>query len=99
MSEFVLPSEEMMSELCQKGMEIYYRLLPMVESEHRDEYIAIHVDSGDYEVGPTMTRASKALRQAHPPDGRVFVRRIGEEPDHSLAARIERGKGMAQARK
>ena len=51
-------------------------LKAMLEPSHRDEFIAIEPDSGDYYLGPTLTEAVTAARAAHP-NRLSFVMRIG----------------------
>jgi len=56
------------------------RLRAVVEPEHRDEYIAIEPDSGDYFLGTTLSEAIGAASEAHP-DRLVHTMRVG----HSAA--------------
>ncbi len=52
------------------------RLQSALEAAHRDEFLTIEPDSGDYFVGSTMREAIDAARTAHP--GKIsFVMRIG----------------------
>lgn len=48
--------------------EQYYRdhLKDKLEATHRDSYVAIEPDSGDYFLGATDDEATAAARQAHP---------------------------------
>lgn len=57
-------------------------------------FVAIHVDSGDYAVAPSSSAATRILRTRHPADGRIFVRRITEEPDYGLSMRILAGENV-----
>jgi hypothetical protein len=85
----MIPSEDYLDRLSSDGMALYEsKLREILEREHDGEYVAIHVDSGDYAVGGTFVAAARELRKRHEPDGRVFGRRIGNIPDYLLAARI-----------
>ena len=54
------------------------RIGPILEAEHRDEFVAIEPDSGDYFLGDSLSEAMAAARRAHP--GRlVHGMRVGHE--------------------
>src|SRR5436190_24179078 len=91
--------EATLNEIERKGSAIYERLRPEIEAEHLNEFIAIHVETGDYSIGKSAGQASRAMRITHPPDGRMFVRKIGEEPEYGLAARIMAGEMMTRSKK
>src|SRR5437868_3478341 len=73
------------------GDTLYEKLRGHLEEERSGEYIAIHVDSGEYEIGRTSNLAVRALLARRPADGRIHVQRIGDQPDYALAARILTG--------
>lgn len=52
------------------------RLKSTFEATHRNEFLTIEPDSGDYFLGSTMREAIDAARKAHP-DRISFVMRIG----------------------
>ena len=84
-----IPSDEYLEQLSRAGTALYEdKLRPILEPAHNDEYVAIHVDSGDYALGRTFVAAIRELRKRHEPDGRVFGRRVGDTPDYLIAARI-----------
>src|SRR6266700_535607 len=83
-----LPSEEFQREVARLGRKRYEALKTQLESEHEGKYIAIHVDSGDYRIADSTSRAAREMEQTHPTDGRLYMRRIGQEPEWGLAARI-----------
>jgi hypothetical protein len=75
-------------ELGRIGERIYEtQLKAELEPECDRQYIAIHVDTGDYAVAHTAGDAMRAINGKHP-DSRWYVRRIGDEPEYGLAARI-----------
>ena len=42
------------------------RLRSLLEPEHRDEFVAIEPESGDYFLGKTLNEATRAARHAYP---------------------------------
>lgn len=52
------------------------RIRAQVEARNRGRYIAIDVDSGDYEIGEDRLTLSKLLR-AKKPDALISILRIG----------------------
>lgn len=80
------PEDDNVAEL---GAEIYEEhIRPQFEESHRNQYVAIHVDSGDFAVDRTSSAAARELRKTHPVDGRVYLRKISDEPEYMLAARL-----------
>jgi hypothetical protein len=64
------------ADMAAKGESIYARLKEKLEQEHRDEFVAIEVDSGDYFLGRTLQEADKKAREKYP-DRVFYVIRIG----------------------
>ena len=81
-------SEAFRDDVLQSGIVIYERLKASLEASSPNQYVAIHVDSGDFEVARSSSLATRGLLQRHPRDGRLFGRRIGDEPEYGLAARL-----------
>ncbi len=68
-----------MNELVRRAEEIYYgRLQRLLESEHKDEFVAIEPESGEYFLGRTLSEATKAARQVYP-DRPTHVMRVGHK--------------------
>jgi hypothetical protein len=64
-------------ELAHRAEQVYEQgLKAQLEAAHRDEFVAIEPDSGDYFLGRTLSEAAQALRKAHP-GRRGFVMRVG----------------------
>jgi hypothetical protein len=79
-------------EVMRLGSKIYEnRIRQVVEPDAHGQFVAIHVDSGEYAVARTSSSAIRAIRATHPPDGRIFLRRISDEPDYGLSMRILAG--------
>jgi hypothetical protein len=47
-----------------------------LEATHRDYFVAIEPDSGDYFLGRTLSEAASAARQTYP-DRRTYIIRVG----------------------
>jgi hypothetical protein len=66
-------------QFARKAEEIYTRRLQRsLEAKHRDEFVAIEPDSGDYFLGMTLSQALTAARRAHP-DKLAHAMRIGHK--------------------
>ena len=65
-------------ELARKS-ELFYetRLKTQLEASHPNAFVAIEPESGDYQLGTTMTEAMDAARSRHP-DRLVYVMRVGQ---------------------
>jgi hypothetical protein len=70
--------------IADAGRRIYEeRLKSALEPVHRDEFVAIQPQSGDYFLGRTLAEAIRAARHAYP-DRLTHVMRVGhpaERPD------------------
>src|ERR1051326_7589382 len=75
-----------LAEVKRRGEARYDELRLRVESERVDDYIAIDVESGDFEIAERRAAAWKAIHTRYP-DSQAYIRRIGEEPEPLLAAR------------
>jgi hypothetical protein len=74
--------------LSRLGREIYEtRLRTELEPAFDNQFVALHVDSGDYTVARSSGDAIRALAKRHD-DFHFYVRKIGREPENSLSARI-----------
>ena len=63
-------------EMVDKGDEIYKKIKDKLEPEHKGEFIAIEVDTGDYFVGKDPIEADEKAREKHP-DAVFYLARIG----------------------
>lgn len=73
--------------LSQRGRAIYdEKLKALLEPEHNGQDVAIHLDSGDYQVGPRSARPAVALRRRHQDGGAIMTTLIGPpQSDDTLA--------------
>ncbi len=64
-------------DVAHRATEIYdMGLRVMLETDHRNAYVAVEPDSGDYFLGDTLSEAIQAARTAHP-NKISFALRIG----------------------
>jgi hypothetical protein len=65
-----------------------------LEAEFLGKAVAIHVDSGDYEVGETHRVAARKILGRHQKDGRIVTLTIGPPTDQDirLATRLASGR-------
>jgi hypothetical protein len=83
----------------QRGLAIYEeKLKPLLEPAYNNQFIAIHVESGDYRINRYSGGAMRAAREVHPEGGLVILR-IGPEPEWGLAARLLAGQMAAGQQK
>ncbi len=61
-----------------RGHELYERIRPQVEEEHRGEVVAIDLETGAYEVAADTINAAHRLRVRYP-EARTWFVRIGHE--------------------
>jgi len=95
-----LVSEATLEEIDARGQAIYEsKLKAQLEPAHNNEFVVIHVDTEDYAVARSFTRANREMLTRHPADGRLFGRKIGAEPEYGLAARILASDTTARAQK
>ena len=90
----VMPTEKERAEISVRGQAIYNDKKALLESEFNNQHVAIHVDTGDYAVAKNSAAATRALHLRHSP-GRAYIRKIGNEPEYGLAARLMVGEMMA----
>lgn len=52
--------------LSEEGKRIYEELKETLEVEHKGEYLAIEVETGDYFIGKTIEKVSQKARKKYP---------------------------------
>jgi hypothetical protein len=81
------------SEFAERGEEIFERVVrPQLENrsdiDDRD-YVAIDVDSEDFEIDPNQRAAANRLTERHPDaQGRIWFRRVGSRITHNFGGRF-----------
>ena len=72
-------------EFARRGDEIYERLAPQL-SEQEGHFVAIDIESGDYEVGRDELAAADRLTKRRP-EAQVWLRRVGVSYAHRFGPR------------
>jgi len=86
MSEEAEASER--SKVARRGRALYEaQLKAVLEPEYNNRLVAIHPDSGEYVVADPTGNAMRAIRKSRP-QGRLYLTKIGPEPEYGPAARI-----------
>jgi len=70
-------ASEQSLDVAHRATEIYdMRLRGILEADHRNAFVAVEPNSGDYFLGDTLSEAIQAARTAHP--NRIsFALRVG----------------------
>ena len=85
--EPIIPQEEL-ERLSAVGRSIYdAKLKTLLEPEYNGQFVAIHLETGDYAVASTSSKARFTLRDKHP-EGMIMTGNIGPAKDNQLAYRI-----------
>jgi predicted solute-binding protein len=82
------------SELAERGNEIFERVIrPQVNvEEEAHKYVAIDVETEDFEVDSDQRSASDRLLERHPEArGRIFFRRVGSRFAQRIGGRLQEG--------
>jgi hypothetical protein len=89
-SEAPLMTEEKLDQVSEAGRAIYEaRLKPLLEPEFNGQEVAIHIDTGDYEVGKRSKRPGIALADRHPEGGMILITDVGPpRPGDTLTVRM-----------
>ena len=78
------------SERAERGEEIFERVVkPQVGDEDDRKYVAIDVESEDFEVDSKQRAAANRLLERHPEaQGRIWFRRVGSRVTHHFGGRL-----------
>lgn len=91
-----LVTDEQVERLSDLGAAIYaQRLQALLEPAHNGEWVAIHVDTGDYAVGKNSPRALDALRTSHLA-GLVVTLLVGPEREDPTLYRMLASRAVRQ---
>lgn len=75
-------------DVTRRGRALYEaKLKAVLEPEYNNRFVAIHPDSGEYAVADSTGNAMRAIRKSRP-QGRLYLTKIGPEPEYGLTARI-----------
>jgi hypothetical protein len=79
-------ASEQSVEMARKALAIYEdKLKGELEAAHRDDFVAVEPESGDYFLGKTLSEAIQAAREAYP-ERLPFALRIGHKTTVELGA-------------
>jgi hypothetical protein len=71
-------------EFARRGAEICERVVkPTLKPEDMDRYVAIDIESEDFEINANDYAASKGLR-ARRPDAQIFIGRVGRRAAYNM---------------
>lgn len=71
-------------EIVERGQAIFdAHIKPLIGDKNPDDFLAIDINSGDFEVAPDDLTPGDKLRARHP-DARVFLRRVGDDAAYSV---------------
>lgn len=88
LTKTMIPSEEELDLLSAKGQAIYDRSLKAIlEPQYNGYEVAIHLDSGDYEVAKNSPHARRALRVRRP-EGLIMTTNIGPPKIDGMTLRM-----------
>ena len=77
-----------LEEIARIAQEIYRtRIRPQVMPEHKGEFLALDIDTGDFEIDRDDLSAEDRLRARHP-NLTGFIIRIGYQTAESLGGRL-----------
>jgi len=75
-------------DVARRGRALYEaKLKAALEPAYNNRFVAIHPDSGEYVVADSTGNAMRSIRKSRP-QGRLYLTKIGPEPEYGLAARI-----------
>ena len=80
-------------EFARRGHEIYEnKVLPAAKPEDQNKYVAIDIESGDYEMDHDDYTAGERLLGRRP-DAQMWLARIGHRAAYKLGGRANRTEG------
>lgn len=75
-------------DIARRGQAIYdQRIRPLVDPEHRGEFLVLNVDTGEYEIDPEDVVATERAR-ARFADAPLFTVRVGYKAAYRLGGRF-----------
>ena len=78
-------------EFARRGQEIYDRVVrPILRPDDDYKFVAIDIETGEYEIDADDYTASKRLRD-RVPDSQTWMMRVGQRAAHRLGARSDPG--------
>ncbi|MFO0843015.1 MAG: hypothetical protein U0797_11570 [Gemmataceae bacterium] len=82
-------------EFARRGQEVYERVVrPALKPEDKDKFVAIEIESGDYELDPDERAACDRLYARHADPQIIVLRRVGHPAAVYLGGRPNRRAGQ-----
>jgi len=73
-------------EFARRGQEIYeQKIRPVLRAEDADKFVAIDIESGDYEIDRDDYTTTERLLRRHP-DAQIWLVRVGQPAAYRLGA-------------
>jgi hypothetical protein len=77
-------------EFARRGKELYGKLIrPTLEANNRGRFVAIDIETGEYEMADKIVEAAKTLI-SRAPDAQIWMSRIGYPVVHRLGSALSR---------
>lgn len=82
-------------ELAERGQDVFERVVrPQAKDEDDRKYVAIDVESEDFEVDRNQRAAVDRLVKRHPEaQGRIWLRRVGSRYAYHFGGRLQENQG------
>jgi hypothetical protein len=78
-------------EFARRGRELYERnVLPVLRPDDKDKFVAVDVESGDYEMDRDDYAATERLLSRRP-DAQIWLEQVGQRAAYRLGARSASG--------
>jgi hypothetical protein len=78
-------------EFSQRGNEIYERdIRPVLRPEDEDRFVAIDIESGNYEIDRDDFAATERLLAKHP-DAQIWLARVGQRAAYRIGGHLAPG--------
>lgn len=75
-------------EFSQRGQEIYDRdIRPNIRPEDIDQFVAIDIASGNYEIDPNDFTATERLLSKYP-NAQIWLARVGQRAAYRIGGRL-----------
>ena len=78
-------------EFARRGKEIYERdIRPVLRPQDEDQFVAIDIESGNYEIDRDDFAATERLLARHP-DAQIWLGRVGQQATYRIGGRSALG--------
>lgn len=75
----IASKQELLAEIARRGQEAYdQHVLPLLKPEDDGKFVAIDIETGDYEIGTQSYAVSRKMRDRVPAE-RIWLMRVGHK--------------------